>query len=379
MNASKRKVRLLRFLWGLIPWLLVGLIVAFIVVLGGRIKEKKIQLAEAKKEAIKKEVPAVRVITLTLEPGRLEDKISLPAEIEPYENLWVKAEVAGQVVAAGAEEGRTVAKGDLLVKLDERDYRFRLDRIEANYKHAKLEYERIAKLVSRRIAAQSRLDEIEARMKDLFEQRREARLALERTRITAPIAGRINELVAKQGDLLNVGDRVAQVLQFDKVKVTVGVPESDVGAVLDLKTAEVVIEALNKGRFRGRKVFLARQPRSMARLYDLELMLENPEGRILPGMFARVELVKAVFKDALAVPLYAVITRGEQRFVYVEENQKAVKRAVELGVLVGWQVQVTAGLKPGDRVIVVGHRFLDSGQAVKVMQAVSDPSEIMKP
>jgi RND family efflux transporter MFP subunit len=377
MDKSDSKTKVLRFLWGIFPWLMVCLIVGLIVILGGRIIEEQGRLAEAKKAAMKKEVPAVRVITLTLKPKRLEDKINLPADIEPFEDLWVKAEVRGQVVSIPVKEGRLVKKGQLLVKLDDRDYRSRLARIEANYRLAGQDYKRMADLVKKNIAAESKLDEIEARLEDLTAQRNEAQLSLDRTRITAPIGGRLNEIKAKKGELLDVNQKVARILQFKKVKVTVGVPESDVAAVFDLNEAEVIIEALENRKVKGKKIFLSRQPRTMARLYDLELMVPNPDGRILPGMFGRVELIKKVFTNALTVPLYAVITRGDERFVYVEKDGQAEKRLIKLGVLVGWQVHVEAGLNPGERVIVVGHRFLDDGQAVKVIKNVSHPSEIL--
>ena len=377
MDKSDSKTKVLRFLWGIFPWLMVGLIVGLIVALGGRIIEEQGRLAEAKKVAMKKEVPAVRVITLTLKPERLEDKISLPADIEPFEDLWVKAEVRGQVVSIPVKEGRLVKKGQLLVRLDDRDYRSRLARIEANYRLAGQDYKRMADLVKKNIAAENKLDEIEARLEDLTAQRNEAQLSLDRTRITAPISGRLNEIKVKKGELLDVNQQVAQILQFKKVKVMVGVPESDVAAVFDLNEAEVTIEALGNRKVKGRKIFLSRQPRTLARLYDLELMVPNPDGRILPGMFCRVELIKKVFDQALAVPLYAVITQGDERFVYVEKDGQAEKKLIKLGVLVGWQVHVEAGLNPGERVIVVGHRFLDDGQAVKVIKNVSHPSEIL--
>ena len=377
MDKSDSKTKVLRFLWGIFPWLMVGLILGLIVILGGRIIEEQGRLAEAKKAAMKKEVPAVRVITLTLKPERLEDKISLPAEVEPLEDLWVKAEVKGQVVSIPAKEGRLVKKGQLLVRLDDRDYRSRLARIEANYRLARQDHERMVSLVKKNIAAESKLDEIEARLEEFKARRGEAQLALDRTSITAPISGRLNEIKAKKGELLDVNQEVAQILQFKKVKVMVGVPESDVAAVFDLNEAEVIIEALGNRKVKGRKIFLSRQPRTLARLYDLELMVPNPDGRILPGMFAQVELIKKVFDQALAVPLYAVITQGDERFVYVEKDGQAEKRLIKLGVLVGWQVHVEAGLNPGERVIVVGHRFLDDGQAVKVIKNVSHPSEIL--
>ncbi|UCF84089.1 MAG: efflux RND transporter periplasmic adaptor subunit [Desulfobacteraceae bacterium] len=378
MDKSDSKTKILRFLWGVFPWLVVGLILGFIVIVGGRIIEEQGRLAEAKKAAMKTEVPAVRVITLTLKPERLEDMISLPAEVEPYEDLWVKAEVKGQVVSIPVKEGQRVKKGQLLVKLDDRDYRSRLARIEAHYKLARLDYERISALAKENITAESKLDETEARLDELTAQRSEAQLALDRTSITAPIGGRLNEIKAKQGDLLDVNQAVAQILQFQKVKVTVGVPESDVAAVMELEEAGVIIEALENRRVKGKKVFLSSQPRTMARLYDLELMVLNPDGQILPGMFGQVELVKKVFDQALSVPLYAVITQGDDRFVYVEKDGQAEKRLIRLGVLIGWQVLVKEGLHPGERVIVVGHRFLDDGQAVKVIKNVSHSSEILK-
>lgn len=377
MNRSDSKTRILRFLWGIIPWLIIALILAFLGIMWGRIKEKQDLLAEAKKAAMKKEVQPVRVITLTLNPRRLEDKINLPAEVEPYEDLWVKAEVRGQVVKILVAEGQTIQEGQILIQLDDRDYRTRLARIEASYKLTKLDYDRIAALASKKVVAAAKLDEIEAQLKDVTARLSEAKLALSRTKITAPIDGRVNEIKAKLGNFIDVGNLVAQILQFDKVKVTVGVPESDVAAIFDLEEAEVIIEALEKRRVKGKKIFLSRQPRTLARLYDLELMVPNPDGRILPGMFARVELVKRVFNQALAIPLYAVITQGEERFVFIEKDGQARRRNVELGMLVGWEVQVSSGLAAGERVIVVGHRFLDNGQLVEVIQNVSNAQEIL--
>ncbi|MBW2610510.1 MAG: efflux RND transporter periplasmic adaptor subunit [Deltaproteobacteria bacterium] len=378
MEKSESKTRILRFFWGVFPWLIVMAILVFIGVMYFNIKDEKARLDKAKKEALKTEVPAVKVITLTLKAKRLEDKINLPAEIEPYENLWVKAEVSGQILDVLVKEGQTVRKGQVLVELDDRDYITRLERIEANYSLAMLDQDRVAKLVKGKIYAATELDNIEARLKDLTAQLKEAKLAISRTRITAPISGRLNEIKAKKGDWMGANKPVAQILQFEKVKVTVGVPESDVAAVFDLKEANIIIEALEGRRVKGRKLFLSRQPRTLARLYDLELVVPNPDGHILPGMFARVELVRHVYDNAISIPLYAVITRGDDRFVYVEKGNKAEKRSIELGMLIGWQVHVKSGLNPGERVIIVGHRLLDEGQKVDIIKNVTDPQEILK-
>jgi RND family efflux transporter MFP subunit len=379
INRSDSKTKVLRFLWNSFPWLMVGLIFLFIMIMGGLIKGEKDSLEEAKKAAIKKEVPPVSVITLNLVSSRLEDKINLPGQVEPYEDVQIKAEVPGQVVKVLVEEGQAVKKGQVLIQLDDRDYRSRLERIEANYRLAKLAYDRTIALANKKVTSLSNLDTTEAQLKDIKAQVREAELALSRTRITSPICCLCNEINAKKGDFVSVGDPVARIIQIDPIKVVVGVPESDVAAVFDLTQAEVIIEALEKYRVKGKKVFLSRQPRTLARLFDLELRVPNPEGRILPGMFARVELVKQVFNQALAVPLYAVISQSDEHIVFVENEGRAERRKIELGPLIGWQVQVTSGLSPGEKVIVVGHRLLDNGQEVEVIKNVNHPSEILKP
>jgi len=378
MKSTKVKIKLLRFVWSAIPWLMVALIVAFVVTMGSRIKEKKAHLEEAKKAAIKQEVPAVRIITLTLTPRRLVDKINLPAQIDPYEELWVKAEVPGQVIEVLVKEGQMVKKGQILMKLDDRDYRTRLARIEANYKLAKLNHERTKTLVKKKIATLTKLDEIEAQLKDLTAQRNEATVALSRTSITTPLSSFLNEISAKMGDYIGVGDPVAQILEIDTVKAIIGIPESDVAAIFDLNEADIIIEALGKRKVKGNKIFLSRKPRTLSRLFDLELSVPNPDGRILPGMFARVELVKHVYEDAVALPLYAIITQEDERFVFIEKDGRVEKRRVTLGTLIDWQVHITSGLKAGERVVVVGHRLLDDGQAVEVIKNVSNPNEILK-
>ncbi|MEE8400334.1 MAG: efflux RND transporter periplasmic adaptor subunit [Desulfobacterales bacterium] len=379
MDPLDKNTRILRFLWGSIPWLIVLLILAFIGIMFLKIGVESKRLEQARLAALKKDIPTVKVLTLTLEPIRLEDKINLPGQVEPQEDLWIKAEVFGQVTRIRVKEGQKVRKGQILVEIDDRDYRSRLARIEASYDLIQQEFDRYASLAKKKIAAQNKLDEIEARLKDVTAQRKEAQLALSRTRIAAPIDGRLNQIIPTQGNLLKVGDIVAQILNVDSVKVIVGVPESDVSAFFDLNESTVLIEALADRRVTGKKLFLSYQPRSLARLYDLELLVANPDGQIRPGMFARVELVRAVFENAIVIPLYAVIAQNDERYVFVENEGHAEKRPVSLGVLSGWQVHITAGLAAGDRVVVVGHRLLDEGHAVDVIRNVSNVEEILQP
>jgi len=377
MKPANLKAKLLRLIWGLFPWVILFGIVFLIFSLYQDIAAKRSDLETAKKEAIKQDIPSTRVMTLKVLPRRLEDTIRLPGYVEPAEDLWVASEVPGLVVQILVKEGERVKQGQVIAQIDDRDYRSRLARIEANHQLAKMEYDRILSLDKKKITAANRLDEIEARLKDVAAQRDEAGLALSRTRILAPIAGQVNEIIAKQGGFMGVGDPVAQILSVSEVKVAVGIPESDVASFFKLKEAAVVIDALEKRQVVGKKVFLSSQPRNLARLFDLELEIPNSDGRILPGMFARVELTRAVYDQALVIPLYAVINQGNEQFVFIEHNGFAKKLLVEVGRLVDWQVHITSGLSAKDNVVVVGHRLLNDGQAIEVIKNVSDVGEIL--
>ena len=128
----------------------------------------------------------------------------------------------------------------------------------------------------------------------------------------------------------------------------------------------------------GKKAFLSKSPGSRAMLYKMELSARNPGEEILPGMFARVDIVKEEVMDGVSVPLYAVVNRDDKNFIFIENKGKAHARLVELGIVEGWLVQITKGLEPGERVVVVGQRSLDEGQGVNVARTVADPEELFK-
>jgi membrane fusion protein (multidrug efflux system) len=276
------------------------------------------------------------------------------------------------------EEGSHVKQGDLIARTDTSDYENSINSIKASYELALINLKRLSGLHKQEIISQSEIDSIKAEVQSLEADLAIAKVQLERCYIRSSISGVVNELPAKIGLYLAVGDPVATVLDIGRLKVTVGIPESDVDAVRKLDKFELIIEALNNKKITGTKNFMAVAPESMAQVYRLELEVENREEDILPGMFARVEIVKQEFPAALAIPLFAVISRDNQHYVYLEENGVAKFQEVKLGILDGWQVQVTEGLNPGDKVIIVGQRSVDAGQKLNVVKRVTSPAEITK-
>ena len=165
---------------------------------------------------------------------------------------------------------------------------------------------------------------------------------------------------------------------MDRIKVRVGIPESDVDAVRRVDTFKVRIDALGGKTFQAQKYYLSKTADAMARLYNLDLELDNLQGEILPDMFARVEIVKREIPEGIAIPIYSIITREDTHVVYVVKDDMAYQRHVTLGLLEGWQVEIKDGLQAGDKVIVVGHRSVNDGDMVKVVRTVTDMQDIIQ-
>ena len=371
---QKGKKTLSRFL----PLLVLLVLVLIAVGLGAKVKNEKSRLIEEKSNAVIQERPPVNVVEQELVPGVMRDRMNLPGMVEPWENLLILAEVRGLVEEVLAEEGSHVKQGDLIARLDSGDYVNRRNSIKAAYNLALTNLKRLSGLHDQEIIAQSRYDSVKAEVESLEADLATAELQLKRCFIKSSITGIVNELPAKKGLYLAVGDPVARVLDIEKLKITVGIPESDVDAVRKIDSFEITIEALGNKEITGTKYFLAVAPESMAQIYRLELEVENKSEDILPGMFARVEIVKEEFHDSLAVPLYAVISRNDKHYVYLEENNVAKLREVKLGILDGWQIQISEGLKPGEKVVVVGQRSVDEGQKLNVVKKVINPAELTK-
>jgi membrane fusion protein, multidrug efflux system len=374
MEISNKKF--LKIIWGSIPWLIVLFFSIIAIGLGGMVDKKNSEVEKQRKEGSSEEQPIINVVVQKIEPDTIIDRINLPALINPWEDLMVTAEVDGLVVNLYVKEGDRVKEGDLLCKIDETDYINNLNNIKATFKLASLNNERLKKLRSANDITQADLDESDAKLSELDASLKDAKLKFERCSIKAPISGVINTLPAKVGILLRRGDPVSQIVDIGKLKVDVGIPESDVNAIQKITECNLTIEALGNKTVKGKKIFLSVQPGSVARLYTLRLQLENPDGSILPGMFSRVDVIKKIYENAVVAPLYSIISREDSQIAFIEKDGKAYMRKVSLGVIEGWKVQVLSGLNPNDNLIIVGHRSIDDGQPVKILKSVKDPAEI---
>nr|WP_321465715.1 efflux RND transporter periplasmic adaptor subunit [uncultured Desulfobulbus sp.] len=364
-------------LWKHLPSLVLIGLLASIAGLSLVVKERKAGLEAAKKSAHVSAKKLVNAVLLDLQPRPMADVINLPGTIEPWTRLELMAKVSGAIAEIKVREGDRVSAGQVLARIEPDEYRIALDAARAAYSLAQSDYERSRAMHKTNVVPMAKLDAAAAQLRSTRAEMERAELQLARCTITAPMDAVIKRLEAKVGLYLSVGDPLAELLAIDRVKAVIGIPESDIDAVRRIETVALNLKALGNREVIGTKLFVSPAPENTAHLFRFEAAIDNPDHAILPGMFFRARLVKRHIDQALAVPLYAVVSRNNEQFVYLAEGEKVRKQPVKLGVIQQWQVEVTQGLHPGDRILIEGQREVEDGQPIKVIRVITDPDKLL--
>lgn len=375
-SPRSTRAKIVFLIWNNLPRIALLVMIALVFILAMAIKKESASIASSKAAGIKPERPPVNAVTLLLQPTAIHDRINLPGSIEAWTTLSLLSKLNGTVDEVLVREGQKVRKGDILARIDAEEYRIAVERAQAAYNLAKAEYERDKAIFVKGVIPVAELETNKTGMETAKADLDNAQLQLSRCAITAPMNGIVRKIDAKVGLQLAVGDPLAEILEIDRLKAVVGIPESDVPAVRGLDSVDIKLQALGDQTITGKVHFLSSSPETVARLFRLELAIDNPNGEILPGMFFRADVVKKTVPDAVAIPFYSVISRNNEQYVFIEKNGAVEKKNVKLGIMEKWLVQVTEGLKAGDSLLVEGHRDVEDKQKVKVVKAASDIKEL---
>ena len=187
--------------------------------------------------------------------------------------------------------------------------------------------------------------------------------------VKAPVAGVLDDRMVERGEYVKVGDPVALVVQVDRLKVLIDVPEKDVRYFHVGEEVSVVQSQIDTGEEvhrQGKLVHLAYKADPLTRTYLAKVEVDNQDRQLRPGMIVRIEALRRELKGAIAIPLYAVVDLDGRKVVYVETQGKAQLRPVKVDRVIGDQAVILEGLDFDERLIVKGQQLLVDGAKVKV-------------
>jgi RND family efflux transporter MFP subunit len=337
-------------------------------------KAESLRQQEINTSQIRKAI--TNVITMELIPSPIQEVINLPGRAKPWKSLTIVAEVRGKIIKKEIIEGAQVKIGDILAVIDKRDYENSYDSAVASFEAAMSSKKRLVALKKKKFITQSQLDDAIAAVKQTKALMNNAKLNLTRCTILSPMNGIVDKIFIENGTFLSSGDPVLNILQIDKIKIEVGIPESDVDVVRKIDEFDITIDALENRQFKGKRYYLYNTTDNFARLYNLEISVDNFDRKILPDMFSRVKIIKHYIENGLSVPMYALVNINGVDGVYVVENSVASFRKVDKGFLDKWKIQIKKGLKPNDKVVVVGQRLISDQEQVNIIKTIKTMDEL---
>jgi membrane fusion protein (multidrug efflux system) len=314
-------------------------------------------------DALAPDAGAARVEVAKLRATDTAITVRLPGEIAGAKDALLASALGGLVETVRVDEGDVVRKGQPLVEIDEDLYAAQLDQAEAQLALAREELARTEKMGD--LATGSELSGRKAQAAVAEAQARIARTQLDRATIRAPFDGTVGGIAVEQGEMAAPGAPVVRLVQLDPLVVSLSVSDRDVVALREGLDARVSTSA-SAGVRNGKVSSIAPVADLSTRSFMVEVEVANPDGGLLPGMIAQVEVEREVADGRIALPQDWVVTRLDGYGVFVVTDGVAHWRPVVLGDIVRATVLVEEGLAEGDVVVTVGHHDLVDGDKVIV-------------
>jgi len=354
------------------------------IVLAGQLVGVAVYYARASQKAIEKErkeamdkaaaeeqqKTPVKTVKVFTQP--LTDRLTLPGTVEPYVDIDLASRRAGTIEWIGPKEGDRVKKGDQVLKIDVEALEARVKELRTAYELAEVKYKRQQELYEKNVLPIEQLDNAEAAVKQTRAALEAMEVDLRNGTLVSPIDGVLDRLPVDTGEHVGEGKMVMKIVEIDRVKVLLHVPEKD---ILYFKAGEPVEIRFSNGEihtFKGSIEYVAVTAEQATRTYPVKVVIDNTEGLLRPGMIVRAMVDRRHLDQAVAVPFFTVVDRKGQKVVFVVEEDVARERPVATGFFQGGQIEITKGLDEGDQLVVVGQRNLIDGQEVSVVADLTD-------
>jgi membrane fusion protein (multidrug efflux system) len=307
---------------------------------------------------------AVQVAVIKPEVTTVEDTLPAVGTIEADERVVIQPEVPGVIESIHFEEGQRVTQGEVLFRLRSRKEEAQLAQARADKELALANLERARTLAGTKAISQQELDQMASSLEahaasfELEKRRLEERL------IEAPFEGVLGPREVSVGQYVNAGMPLVTLVQDARVKVEFRIPERQLASLRVGQPGRVQVTAFPGTAFAGEIDLIDPEIDAATRTVGARLIVPNADGRLRPGMFARVEVVVGRRADALVVPESALVPSLDEFAVFLVQENRAKLTPVKLGVRLPGKVELREGLTPDSVVVISGTQKLVDGMKV---------------
>jgi len=312
----------------------------------------------------------VAVEIVEVRPQVLRDVVDLVGQLESELTVQIRSDVEGILETIEFAEGDEVSQGQVLFRLDNDEERARLREAEAEARLRRTIYERTRRLAGRDIAAQAQLDRVAAELAREEARVEAARAALEKTILRAPFDGRMGAVWVSPGARVGPDVVLTQIDAVERLQLLFTVPERAMALARRNIPVEFGVAPYPGESFRGEVYFVAPSVDPETRRLLVKAWVPNADLRLRPGLFANIRAEVGRTEDALMVPESALALDRSGTFVWqVGPDDTVEKQRVETGLRVEGDVEITAGLQSGDRIVAVGTNRVEAGDRVRAARS----------
>lgn len=315
----------------------------------------------------KRERPASKVNVVIPTTDLVTDSVSAVGSLRARDQISLTTELSGRVVELNLNAGSRVAKGELLLRLDDRQARAELQVAQAMLADARRQLQRAQSLKANNSISQSQVDELVTAADVARAQLAAAQTRLDNHRIEAPFSGVIGLNDISLGAYLSAATEVATLDSTGTMELSFAVSEKFLGQISLGQRVQANSPAYPDERFTGELIELGTRINELSRTLPVRALIENPDGKLRPGQFMAANLTLRQ-REALIIPEQAVMIRGDETYVFVALDGSAKRVSVELGSRSPGIVEVVSGLALEDQVIITGQDRLSSGDRIDVVE-----------
>ena len=314
----------------------------------------------------------VKAVAAKLAPA--VDEASAVGTLRADEAVTIRPEIAGRIAEFRFNEGQNVARGAVLLRLDQSELAAVLGSSRAQAVLDRQRLDRAEDMYKKGFIAQQALDEQRANYQRALSKQREDEARLAKTEIRAAFPGVMGLRQVSEGAYVAAGTDVVRLEKIDQLKLDFRVPETYVGRLQPGQAVRVLVDAYGAQNFGGSVYALEPAVDEGTRTLLVRARVANPQLKLRPGMFARVQVQLGVREKAVWVPEGAIVPRGQDSYVFRVVEGKAEQVKVQTGLRKVGEVEIAKGLAAGDLVVTEGTQRIGPGSPVTVMQGVPKPA-----
>ncbi|MBU3727379.1 MAG: efflux RND transporter periplasmic adaptor subunit [Burkholderiaceae bacterium] len=326
-------------------------------------------------------IPPASVTTIVIEKQEWQPRMNSVGNVRAFRGVDLSTEVGGLVVEVPVKSGMDVKEGSLLIKLNDSADLAQLNSLKAMADLAKVINERDKAQLAIQAISKNVYDTSTADMKAKQAQVDQQIALIAKKNLKAPFSGRVGIVTINPGQYINPGDKLLTLQTIDPIFVDFTLPQSSAGIIAVGQTIELQTDAFKEVAFLGKITAVSPKVELNTRNIQIEAQISNPDKKLLPGMFANVNINLGDKVELLTLPQTAVTYNpyGSTVFIAKKTNRLDKKKVpileaqqvfVTTGATRGDQVAILKGLEPGMTVVTSGQLKLKNGTPLIVNNSV---------